>query len=102
MYEILLEQFESLRHHTARFRRAALHLHSPDSHDWGRGGDSAKNSRELFANEKGHLAFAAQLAPHLDLVAVTDHMRCTFGCTLSGLAAEHGIVVLPGMEVNFR
>lgn len=102
MFINFLAHFEDLRLQTARFRRVALHLHSPDSHDWGRNGDKEENARELFVEEKGYMAYAAKLSPHLDLVGITDHMRCTYGCTLAGLAAEHGLVVLPGMEVNFR
>ena len=106
MYEQLLEDLDVLRKRTARFRRIALHLHSIDSHDWGRPkmADAATNSREQFAGEDGQHAFAGKLRSHLDLVAVTDHMKCGYAVDLSAssIGTTDEFVVLPGMEVNLR
>src|SRR5262249_32495522 len=45
--------------------------------------------------------FASELRPHLDVVAITDHMKCGFASRLSACVGKdeelHG---LPGMEVN--
>jgi energy-coupling factor transporter ATP-binding protein EcfA2/DNA-directed RNA polymerase subunit F len=103
MYEALLTELEALRRRTARFRRVTLHLHSPDSKDWARGGDKEANSRDKFFEEGGASLFLSELRPHFDLVGVTDHMKCGYGCKLSQAAAsDNECIVLPGMEVNFR
>lgn len=99
MYTALLNELETLREQTARFRRVALHIHSPDSHDWGRGGDAETNRRTRFDGAHGRKAFASALAPHLDLACISDHMKCGFATQLS---AESDGTVLPGMEVNLR
>ena len=80
----------------------ALHLHSVDSHDWGRGSaDKDRNSPSRFEGESGLRAFADELRPQLDLVAVTDHMRCSFATRLSkSLEGDKDLTILPGMEVN--
>jgi len=104
MFTDLLKQLDERRKRTARFRRVALHLHSVDSHDWGTGkSDSAKNAKSRFQGPQGVAAFADELKSHLDLVAVTDHMRCGFATDLSQHVGTGGpFVVLPGIEVNFR
>ena len=106
MYEHLFRDLEDLRKRTARFRRIALHLHSIDSHDWGRAqnADSAKNSKSQFEGPKGKAHFVEQLKPHLDLLAVTDHMKCGYAVDLSNATAQDSdeFIVLPGMEINFR
>lgn len=104
MFATLMQQLDALRKRTARFRRIALHLHSTDSHDWGAGkSDAAKNARTRFEGPQGLIAFVDELKPHLDLVAVTDHMRFGFGSQLSRQVGKGGsFVILPGIEVNFR
>lgn len=104
MFAELLKQLDELRKRTARFRRVALHLHSVDSHDWGTGkSDASRNARARFQGLQGLTAFSEELRPHLDVVAVTDHMRCGFATDLSRHVGKGGsFVVLPGMEVNFR
>lgn len=104
-YDELLQRLYSLQQRTARFRRVVLHLHSPGSHDWGRGaGDAARNAPARFEGDDGERAFLAELKSHFDLVAVTDHMKCGLGSKLSRIAGESSddFLVLPGMEVNFR
>ncbi len=104
MYENLMKELENLRKRTARFRRVALHLHSIDSHDWGAGKtDNALNEKSRFLGSAGRETFAAELQQHLDLVALTDHMRIGFASELSSEVGGGGdFVVLPGIEVNFR
>jgi hypothetical protein len=52
MFTEFIADLEPLRQRTARFRRVVLHLHSPDSHDWGRGRPTGKLmiGRDLPAN----------------------------------------------------
>ncbi len=104
MFGPLICQFDGLRERTARFRRVAVHLHSPDSHDWGRRGvDEARNHRTRFDGDQGLDEFRGELRPHLDCVAVTDHMRCDFAARLSArVGSNDQFMVLPGMEVNLR
>lgn len=104
MFADLLKQLDELRKRTARFRRVALHLHSVDSHDWSTGkSDASRNAKSRFQGPQGLTAFADELKPHLDVVAVTDHMRCSFATELSRHVGSGGsFVVLPGIEVNFR
>ena len=89
---------------TARFRRVALHVHSPDSHDWGR---QAVDAAQMLVNDSlvtpVSAVFTEELRPHLDLVCATNHMRCGFATRLSTHVGEaDDFMVLPGMEVNFR
>lgn len=104
MYSDLLDRLNELRKRTARFRRVTLHLHSPDSHDWpNENGDATKNERGQFLDENGEALFINELKPQFDLVAVTDHMKCGYGCRLSEVTSPNDdCVVLPGMEVNFK
>jgi len=104
MYTDFLRRLESLRLRTARFRRVALHLHSTDSRDWGRGAvDQAHNARDRFDGDAGARLFADELRPYLDLVCVTDHMRCGLATRLSSIVGvTDDFTILPGMEVNFR
>jgi len=107
VYDGLLSQIKALRGRAARFRRVALHIHSPDSHDWPKsvsGGpcDQAKNDRAAFIGADGHAAFLSKLRPHFDLAGITDHMKCGFACAVSEASrTDQDVTVLPGMEVNF-
>jgi hypothetical protein len=102
-YSPVLAALAELRKRTARFRRVALHVHSPESHDWPTAGsDATINRRARFQAPNGAAEFAQELRKHFDLVAVTDHMRCGFACQVSADPGTTGaLVVLPGMEVNF-
>lgn len=105
MYKKLIDDLHELRKRTARFRRVALHLHTIDSHDWGKakGADKDLNSRNKFTGEKGRTDFANKLKEQLNLCAITDHMKCGYATRLSKQIGENDkFVVLPGMEVNFR
>src|SRR5262249_33491258 len=65
--------------------------------------DAARNDRARFHGNEGLKEFANELRPHLDLVAVTDHMRCDFAYRLSASVRGDGkFMVLPGMEVTLR
>lgn len=99
-----INALDSLRTRTARFRRLTIHLHSPDSHDWGKENSSGLNDKSLLTGVLGQKTYASHLEPHFDLVAVTDHMKASYACSLSKQMAKSktGPIVLPGMEVNFR
>jgi hypothetical protein len=84
MYADLFKGLGNLKTRIARFRRVALHLHSPNSQDWPReGSDTTRNDRDRFTAANGVKEFATELRPHLDLVAITDHMRCDFATRVS-------------------
>jgi len=105
MHKELIDDLHELRKRTARFRRVALHLHTIDSYDWARakGADKDLNSRDRFSGEEGQSKFANKLKEHLDLCAITDHMKCGYATSLSRQIGENDeFVLLPGMEVNFR
>ncbi len=87
----LKRDFDRLRQNAATFRRVVLHLHSPDSHD-GRWPHEQLSPPEAFRK--------ALTDADLDLVAVTDHMRCGLACSLSASTTYPTPVILPGMEVN--
>ena len=104
MYASFIQELENLRGRTARFRRVALHLHSPDSHDWGTGAtDASRSERSRFSGDAGLDEYIAELRPHLDLVAITDHMKSGFASRCSQRVTPNDeFLVLPGMEVNLR
>ena len=104
MFSDLFTSLHGLRLRTARFRRVALHLHSPDSPDWASGAaDASRNARSRFDGTDGLNEFVQELRPHLDFVAVTDHMKCRFSSQLSRhVGSNDEFMTLPGMEVNFR
>lgn len=104
MYKSLLTDFDSLRKKTARFRRVALHVHSPDSWDWAnKAPDATRNQHSRFKGEKGLKEFSSELRSHLDVVGITDHMKCSFATRLSSsVSTPDEFCVLPGMEVNLE
>lgn len=102
-YHDLLTALDDLRKRTARFRRVALHLHSPDSHDWNRTGDKTLNNRQRLQATGGETEFINALRQNFDLAVITDHMRCTYATRVSTASrSESDFLVLPGMEVNVR
>ena len=102
-YHDLFTTLDALRKRTARFRRVALHLHSPDSHDWNRNGDNTLNDRELLLAAGGEMEFINALKQHFDLVVITDHMKCSYASRVSNASrCEPDFLVLPGMEVNIQ
>ena len=105
MYRGLIEEINNLKQRTARFRKVALHIHSIDSYDWARGitCDKQSNSRDLLKSEDGKNRFIQKLESNFDLCAITDHMKCGYSTALSmGALQNEKVVVLPGMEVNFK
>jgi energy-coupling factor transporter ATP-binding protein EcfA2 len=104
-YYELERQLEEQLARTSRFRRMAFHVHSPDSHDWGRDADRELNDRGRFVGSEGIDAFLDALAEHLDIVCITDHMKSGLACELSRRAqnrADLELLVFPGVEVSCR
>ncbi len=78
-----------LRQRTALFRRVVLHAHSLASFDWrGKRGD-ATGEEDAF--------LGALRESGLDLIALTDHFKCSRACSLSRKMWRPR--VLPGVEV---
>ncbi len=82
-HDELFKALDDLRWRTAKFLRVGLHVHSPESRDWGTNGDKTLNDREKFLKPGGEQDFIEHLKPHFDLVTITDHMKCSFASTLS-------------------
>lgn len=102
-FDDLFATLDDLRKRTAHFRRVALHMHSPDSHDWNRTGDKALNDRGKFLAPAGEAEFIKALKEHFDLVVITDHMKCSYASRLSDTSQrEKDFLILPGMEVSFQ
>ncbi len=98
----LNDAFEEQLARTARFRRAAFHVHSIQSHDWGKEASRELNDRKKFEGDDGAERFLDQLADaRLELVCITDHMRSENAFKLARAAAKRDdITVLPGMEIS--
>ncbi|OGP89209.1 MAG: hypothetical protein A2157_12015 [Deltaproteobacteria bacterium RBG_16_47_11] len=97
-YAELITMLTKLKGDVASFRKVVLHAHSPDSYDYGR--IAGISTKEKIPTEA---SFAEAInASNLDLVAITDHMKCDFACRLSEILPSSGICILPGMEVNLR
>ena len=75
-YDELDRLFEDPLTRSAFFVPVAFHVHSSDSHDWGRSpGDSAANDRSKFEGSAGIEAFLDYLAGHYRIVCITDHLK---------------------------
>jgi DNA repair ATPase RecN len=99
----LIATLDCLRKRTARFRRVALHLHSPESHDWNRTGAKPLNRPEKFLDPGCENEFIRELKKHFDLVVVTDHMKCSYASKVSNTSkSETDFIVLPGMEISVQ
>jgi hypothetical protein len=87
---------------TAKFVRAAFHVHSIDSHDWGNEANTTINRRDLYEGRDGQERYLDELvAAGLQLVCVTDHMKSGYAFELAALAAaREDITVFPGMEIS--
>jgi energy-coupling factor transporter ATP-binding protein EcfA2 len=96
--DALDEQYEK----TARFVRAAFHVHSVDSYDWGKDADAAQNERSQFQGATGQDLYLDKLvAAGLEVVCITDHMKSGYACELAKRAsARSDITVFPGMEIS--
>lgn len=102
-FQELLNSFETLTERSARFRRVVLHTHSPDSHDFGRGGDPILNDRQMLLGGGNETTFISHFHGKYDLVAITDHMKVGYACRLAEAVKKYpDLCVLPGVELNVR
>ena len=98
----LLGRMKESESRIAVFRKAAFHVHSPDSHDWaGRpNADKTRNSGEHFSGTNGPQLYGAELSPHFDIVAITDHMKCDLATRLASENTNKNFLPIPGMEIS--
>lgn len=93
MYTDLIATFAEMQNNIASFRKVVLHMHSPDSYDYRRAAGVDRSTAEsLFMD--------AINDSMLDIVAITDHMKCDLACRLS--TTSDRVCILPGMEINLR
>jgi DNA repair ATPase RecN len=106
-------QIEEARNTAARFYKADLHLHSPLSFDWNndkRGGYEPNpllnriSTPEAITDE--HLTAYYQFleSASIDVAAITDHMKWSFGVALAEFVQKKRkpILILPGIEINAK
>ena len=102
-YQNLFVVLAELRKRVARFRRVALHMHSPDSYDWNKTGDKTLNDQGKLLAVGGETEFVDALKEHFDLVCITEHMKCSYASRVSNASRrETDFLILPGMEVNIQ
>lgn len=100
-YDGLMKKLDESRKEIAIFRNVILHAHSPGSFDWRAGNLDCINASGAWSKEE--TAFIEAIKPSkIDLLALTNHMKCEFACNLSQSNELNKPVVLPGMEVSFR
>jgi len=101
-YQDILNKINDLRKRIATFHKVVIHAHSPGGSGWKSG--NIDSFSETAKWKKEEVAFIEGLKKgDIDLLALTDHMKCSFACELSGADEFSGkITILPGMEVNFR
>ena len=88
-YSELVSSYGRLRQNIAVFRKVILHSHSPGSYDY-----RMRISREEY--ESGLKSCG------VEMIAVTDHMKCELACGISKVNTTEQLCVLPGMEINIK
>src|ERR1700733_9442382 len=104
-YHEFLDDLQELLKNTSRFVPVAFHVHSPDSHDWAdrKHADKVRNDKARLLATGGEKVYLDELAKHLQIACVTDHMKTNYACRLAAAAAARtDVKVFPGMEVNCR
>lgn len=109
----MIQEINTIRDKAAKFYKVDLHLHSPLSRDW-------RNDATNTYTVSPYLARLANNAPiideHLkayadmlivkkiDIAAVTDHMKHSFGIKLAAYVHKNNldIVVFPGIEITVK
>lgn len=106
-------EIENARMTSARFYRVDLHVHSPLSHDWNNDAKEGYtpnlalnriNEAKDIAEEVLAAYYSALKDSGLHVVAITDHMKWSFGVSLAEYAQTqpNSLLVLPGIEINVR
>ncbi len=107
------QEIEIVRSTAAEFYKVDLHMHSPLSHDWkndakdGYAPDPLLNritKPENITADALSAYYCALKTSGLDVVAITDHMKWSFGVALSEYAQIQSdpLVVLTGIEINVK
>lgn len=99
----LVRSLSAQRINIASFRKVVLHCHSPASYDYQSVPQEAESGAEKSCGADPELRFKEAIGGlDLDMIAVTDHMKCGFACQLSDSVLPNGICILPGMEVSLQ
>lgn len=101
-YVELIKQLQESKKDIASFRQVVLHAHSPGSYDYDNvpvGEISGDITTEFTPEEEFKNVIKSS---DIDLLAITDHMKCAFACDVSQSMAGRDICILPGMEINIR
>ncbi len=100
-HEKLDTTFTAQLKRSAFFVPVAFHVHSPDSHDWARDPRADKRANDRARLRADAAEFLDKLSAHFDIACITDHLKSSYACTLSSVAAKRDdITVFPGVEVN--
>lgn len=96
-----IESLYELRKEIATFRKVVLHAHSPHSFDWKSSDLGSKDAIQGWTKEE--LAFIEKIEKcDLDMLAITDHMKCKFACRFSTKKINTELIILPGLELSIR
>lgn len=106
-------EIENARMTSARFYRVDLHVHSPLSHDWNNDAKEGYTPNPALnritevkdITEEVLAAYYSALKDSgLHVVAITDHMKWSFGVAIAEYAQTQpgSLLVLPGIEINVR
>ena len=110
----MIDEVEKIRAKSAKFYKVDLHHHSPLSHDWRNDETPANSPRNPLLDRISSIdsitdevldAYYEELKKsNLDMVAITDHMKYSFGIALSDFVSRKGgnISILPGIELNIK
>jgi DNA repair ATPase RecN len=90
----------------SNFKRVDLQIHSDESGDFPRAADYGDAYFDVCEKDKKPVPAAAFLEAaaekHLDLIAITDHMKSRKSCEIAALSQKQdsGLVALAAIEVN--
>jgi len=105
MYESLVSDVEKALACAARFRKADLHVHSYESHDFpvpsDKPGGVVLTSDDHVCDPDAFLSGMPLRDRCLDIVAITDHNVSREACKLA-LREFSDALVLPGIEMTVR
>ena len=109
----MFNSIDVIRSKCAKFYNVDLHIHSPLSFDWKNNSTPTYSPNPLLdeIGVKGKIskkqleAFADELEKAgLDVAAITDHMKYSFGVALADYVRKKNkkILILPGIELSVR
>jgi len=100
-YNELITTIDDLKSRVSKFRRVVLHSHSLGSYDYGTVHPPAKQQETRPIDDETSYLEALNKTK-IDVLAITDHMKCSFACNISEATSPSDVCVLPGMELNIR